>query len=259
MKPLHLTIRILALICLLLLLPLNSLAESSFTFWIDDEAGLLTDTQTEQLRSDFAELTAYMNAALVTTEQTEQTTSRFAERYAESRYGNLPAVLFFIDMGQREIYVYSNGSALKTITRADGRAITDNIYTLASRKDYYGCADAAFRQVLALLQGEKLARPVKHITNALIALLAAVLINYAFLAISRASKRSSVIKGDVSVSVDRNQKKNFFRGAALAGVLVGAMLSQRKIYHESSSGGHSGGGGSHGGGGHVGGGGGHRF
>ncbi len=248
----------LILVFLTLTLPCSSFGEG--TFLIDDQAGLLTVKQTAQLQEDYAGILTYMDAAFVTTLQEGRTTARYADAYAEAQFGNDPAVLFIIDMHNREIYVYANGSAQRSISRADARAISDNIYTYASRADYYGCADAAFAQIYATLKGEELARPVKHITNALIALLAAILINYCVLLMSRARKRESVIKGDVSVSASRS--KDFFRGAAIAGVVAGALLAKRKIYHESSSsggGGFSGGGGGGGGGGHSGGGGGHRF
>jgi uncharacterized protein len=185
-------------------------------------------------------------------------TSQAAEQYAIQHYGNDAAVVFMIDMYNRQIYVYSNGDALKTISKADARAITDNIYKEASKGDYYGCICKAMDQILGKCQGQKLARPVKHITNAMIAILVGILINYLIVVSSRRARYERRTKGSVSVNASR--RAPILPGIGLAGAIL---LSSMKVYHDSgsSSGGGIGGGGGFGGGGggHIGGGGGHSF
>lgn len=217
---------------------------------VEDDADILTPDEEARLIRDYSAITEYMGAAFVTTDAASAGTSAFAEDYAISHYGNSPAVIFVIDMYDRELYIYSNGTALKTITRADARAITDNVYKSASRGDYYECADGAFRQIYAKCTGQKLARPVKHITNALIAVLVGILINYLITAYSRIPKAERRTKGEIKASV--SSKMAHMPGIALGAAIV---LSSAKHYKSSSSG--SGGGG--GGGGHSGGGGGHGF
>ena len=216
---------------------------------VDDQAGLLTDEEETRLISDYSAITEYMDAAFVTTDNSPGTTARFAESYAISRYGNAPAVIFVIDMDDRDLYVYANGSALKTITSADARAITDNIYKLASQGRYYECADRAFSQILAKCMGERLARPVKHVTNALIAILAGILINYFLTVYSRLPVVEKRTTGKVNVSATTRMAR--MPGISLALPIV---LSSVKHYKSSGSGGSGGGGG-----GHSGGGGGHGF
>ncbi len=244
--------RIAMLLTLLLLAAaLSTSALAADTIVIDDGAKLLTVTEEAALKAQYAEITQYMDAAIVTTDSVSGSTESFAERYAINHYGNDPAVIFVIDMDNRQIYVYSNGSALRTISRADARAITDNIYKDASRGDYYACADGAFRQILAKCQGERLARPVKHITNAMIAVLFGVLINYFLTVSSRRPKKERRTNGAVAVNVSRQMA--VLPGIALA---VPVVLSSVRHYKEKSS---SSGGGGGGGGGHSGGGGGHSF
>ena len=89
------------------------------------------------------------------------------------------------------ITLYGNGPAEKTISDADCRAITDNVYSYASRGDYFSCADKALEQVLSLCRGERITRPVKHITNALIAVIFAVLVNYLAAVFSRRPRKDS--------------------------------------------------------------------
>ena len=230
------------------LLPVSVLAADRLV--IEDNAQLLTEAEKARLISQYSEITQYMEAAFVTTNYSRGSTASFAENYAIEHYGNDPAVIFLIDMDDREIYVYANGSALKTISKADARAITDNIYRDATRGNYYACADGAFRQILARCQGERLARPVKHITNALIALLLAVLLNYYLTVHSRKPRKERRTQGTVTASV--SQRPSVIPGLTLA---MPVLLSSVKRYKDSDSGSDGGGGG----GGHSGGGGGHGF
>ena len=217
--------------------------------FVEDNADILTPDEEARLIRDYSAITEYMGAAFVTTDAASAGTSAFAEDYAISHYGNSPAVIFVIDMYDRELYIYSNGTALKTITRADARAITDNVYKSASRGDYYECADRTFSQILGKCRGERLARPVKHITNALIAVLCGILLNYYLTVYSRIPDPEPRTKGDVNVSVTRQMAS--MPGISLALPIV---LSSVKHYKNRSSGGSGGGGG-----GHSGGGGGHGF
>ena len=220
---------------------------------IEDDAELFSAGEEAKLIGAYSVITEYMDAAVVTTDRNSGSTSSFAENYAIRNYGNDPAVIFVIDMDNREIYLYANGPALKTISKADSRAITDNIYRDASRGDYYACASGALEQVLGKLQGQRLARPVKHITNALIAVLFGVLINYFFAVFSRRPRAEKRTQGVVTARAQTG--KTLMPGLALfAPVVIGSV----RHYKSSGSGG-SGGGGGGGGGGHSGGGGGHSF
>ncbi len=216
-----------------------------------DGADLLSDAEEEKIVENYSVITEYMGVAFISTDYSPGSTAAYAEECAIRYYGNSPAALFVIDMDDREIYVYANGSAQKTISNADARAITDNIYKSASRGDYYDCADQAFKQIYAKCSGERLARPVKHVTNALIAVLAGILLNYFITVYSRRPKAERRTQGNVKASVSRQMAD--MPGISLALPII---LSSVKHYKSSGSGGGGGGGG---GGGHSGGGGGHSF
>ena len=224
-------------------------AQAPGTLLVVDDARLLSEEEEARLIADYSVITEYMGAAFISTYSSPGTTAYFAEQCAIKYFRDDPAVLFLIDMDDREIYVYANGKAQDTISRADARAITDNIYKSASRGDYYECADGAFRQIYAKCTGHELARPVKHITNALIAVLLGVLINYFITVFSRTPKAERRTKGQIKASVSSQM-------AHLPGISLGAsvFLSSVKHYKSSGSGGSGGGGG-----GHSGGGGGHGF
>lgn len=251
----RLTIWVVFLICFVSAGAVAFAEEGQLT--VSDYAGLFTETQTQALIEDYSAITEYMDAEVLTVDTYLGETSSVAEQYAIQAYGNDPAVIFMIDMYNRQIYVYANGDALKTISRADSRAITDNIYKYASQGDYYGCAAGALEQILGKCQGQRLSRPVKHITNAMIAILLGILINYLVVVQSRKARRERRTAGSVSV----NSRPAVLPAIGLAAPLI---ISSMRIYHNNDSGGSGGFGGggggfSGGGGGHSGGGGGHSF
>ena len=247
-----------------LLFPLGVYAESQNTIlWenpdtgyciiLEDDAQLLGSREQEELAAAMRTVTAYGNAAFKSISANAYSAASFADDYYHGLFGTESGTLFLIDMDNRELYLFSDGAIYRTIGKSYADTITDNVYRYASNGDYYLCASSAFEQIGAVLAGEKIAQPMKYISNALLAFILAALLNY-FLArsLSRSSKPGTgEILGSISTRFDfRNPRK--------------ILTSQTKVYDPPSSsssggsgGGHSGGGG---GGGHSsGGGGGHRF
>lgn len=215
---------------------------------LEDDAGLLSEEELAQLSEEMQGITAYGNAAFKTLSYNYQSTSRFAEDYYHELFGQQSGTLFLIDMGNREIYIFSDGSVYRTITSSYADTITDNVYRYASGQNYYLCASRAFEQMSTLLAGRKIAQPMKYISNALLALILASLINYFVIrALSRGQKpaASEILKASSTGFAFHNPQKH--------------LASQKKVYSPPSSGGGSGGHSGGGGGGHSGGGGGHRF
>ena len=138
----------------------------------------------------------------------------------------------------------------------------------ASAGDYYQCAASAFDQAATLLKGGHIARPMKYINNALLALILAVLINYLALCLQsmkRSSGRESMVAGSVNapkvsgVHWNTLQSVSAFSFVALCTVLARFMI--RAMLEAGFSGGGGGGSSSSGGssGGPSGSGGSHRF
>lgn len=248
------------LLLLFLLVPIfsyNVRAEGNYQVVIEDEEDLLTDKQEKDLAQKMQAITSYGNAAFVTVSQHSQTDVYAKKKYREL-FGTDSGILFLIDMGQRNIWIFSDGAVYRVVNKAYANTITDNVYRKASAADYYGCAADVFDQALILLKGGKIAQPMKYISNALIASVSALLLNFVFLTVHRK-------KEDAEVSVTGPAMTS----NAAVRVLSKKMLKRKVSRHyESSSsggggGGYSGGGGGGysggGGGGSSGGGGGHSF
>ena len=225
--------------------------ETGYRVLLEDDAGLLTEEEIRLLALEMQDITAYGNVAFKSISYNIHSASSFARDYYHQQFSSESGTLFLIDMDNREIYIFSDGSVYRTITSAYASTITDNVYRYASSADYYSCASQAFEQIRILLSGRRIAQPMKYISNALLALILASLINYFVVRIMSRSKEPSTgeILGAASTRFSFTDPKRY-------------LTRQTKIYHPPSSGGgsHGGGGGGHSGGGHSsGGGGGHRF
>lgn len=225
---------------------------SGYALIIDDEADFLTDSEEDSLKDLMLSVSDYCNVACVTTtSHSKYSTEDFAADYLENAFGSHPnGTIFVIDRCLNEIFLYSDGQAHKTITNSRATSITDNTYIYATDaydRDYYTCAYKTFEQILALMEGRRIAEPMKYICSALIALILALMLNYFIvMSLSRSRKPNAqkVIQGTFSKVKVNHPSAAFVR--------------QTRVYSppsSSSGGSHSGGGG----GGHSGGGGGHSI
>ena len=235
--------------------PLSSTAaaDSGYRTVIEDNEDLLSAQEESVLLADMQEFAQYGNAAVVTVSQYSSTERYAKEKYAEL-FGTENGLLFVIDMGERMIWLHSQGSVYRTINKSYANTITDNVYLYATDGDYLSCCREVFRQATTLMEGGRIAQPMKYISNALIALVAALLINFMILSTNRDH-----------VAEDADAAVAAMTTATGINVLYRRMTKQKVSEHYESSGGGGGssggggGGGFSGGGGSSGGGGGHRF
>ena len=242
---------------------------------INDQEDLLTEDEESRLLEQMKDLTRYGNAVFVSCSQTEYSdTADYAKNWYFEYFGNESGTALMIDMGQRMIALYSAGANYKVVGREEGYVITDNIYTYASKGDYYGCAKSAFEQVQTLLVGGEIARPMKYINNALLALILSVLINYGIISAQAAKRRAgrAMVSGDENYEPKVKPRRwttiNTVKALSFTGIctVILRLIIESALEGGGGGGSSSGGGGSsHGGGGfsgggHASGGGGsHRF
>ena len=227
---------------------------TGFAAVIDDSAGLLASDELTQVSAAMVPVTEFASTAFVTVPETGSSSSVLtkARSWGDSVFGAAsPYTVFMIDMSTRRLGIYSSRSVYSLLNTGRANTITDNVYKYASNGDYYTCAYTAFGQINTLLEGRKIAQPMKYISNAFLAIIVALLLNYFLVrSFSRAKKPSKdELLGKVFTQCNiANPSIRFIR--------------QSRVYSppSSSSGGSSGGGGgSSGGGGGGGGGGGHSF
>lgn len=166
--------------------------DTKYQIIIEDKADLLSEMEEEQLAEEMWEITVYGNAAFVTIGQNPYSSAEeFIENFYQECFQASSGTVFLIDMDYRKIWIHSNGRIYQTITKSYANIITDNVYSYASEQEYYQCASVAFRQITTLLQGEKIAQPMKYICNALLAVVMAFLINYFIVMMYSKSRKPS--------------------------------------------------------------------
>ena len=228
-------------------------ADSGYQIIINDEEDLLSNEEEALLREKMSEITDYGNAAFVSVSQYEDT-STYAKNLYRSYFGTDSGMLFVIDMGRRNTWIFCDGAIYRTIDKAYANTITDNIYLYARNGEYFSCAYNAFDQASVLLEGGRIAQPMKYISNILIACVLALLLNFFLLTARRNNDEDIVYTAVPALSL--------IVGADIVSKKLVSTEKRRYVESSDSGGGYSGGGGggfSGGGGGSSGGGGGHSF
>lgn len=234
---------------------------------VEDTADLFSEEEEADLIDVMKGITAYGNAAFKSVSSNRNSTEEYARAYYRENFGTDSGTLFLIDMDNRMLWIHSDGAVYKVITKKNAEIITDNVYREASKENYFTCASEAFAQMNELLQGNDIPKPMKYISNALWAMVLAMLINFGlvcYLTNTKGSKKEQILEGGhrrfdyttpdtvfVKETKEYHAPSNYYNDPSYGGGGSGGF---------SGGGFHGGGGGGfRGGGGRSGGGGGHRF
>ncbi len=241
-------------------------SDSGFDVVINDEAGIISDDEELALSNDMYPLSYYGNVVFLSTNRKGNGQHQIAHDYYYDLFNTESGTLLLIDMYERIVYIYSDGANLKTVTNSKAELITDNIYSYLGKAKYYEGSANAFSQVYTLLEGGKIAEPMRYISNIFVSTIIGFSITfiYAFKKsrISSATKAEVLEKTKIKFIINKiNPKKNGERKVRCYDVSTGGSYGGH-----SSGGGHSAGHSASHSAGHSshsshssGGGGGHRF
>lgn len=155
----------------------ESMAYKQYKVIIIDEADLLTDDEEKKLAGEMKELAFYGNMVFVTRKLKTKQYEKAAEDTYYKLCGNEPGALFQIDMANRKLTL-STSTGLDKVLRSERDSIVDNIYMLATNRRYYECASECFREIRAVLNDQAIAHDMKYITNGILAIILALLLNF---------------------------------------------------------------------------------
>ena len=224
--------------------------ENGYAVIILDQAELLSQDEEDSLAEYMKKITPYATAILVTTDESHSSTiMQHAKQTLEKICGSMgldgyTAVIFMIDMYSRQLIIYSGETLYKVITTSLADSIVDNTYSYASRGDYGRCAREVFVQLYKVLNGQKIAQPMRYITTALLSIFAGLAISLIMIRVKTKKQRVSAGKrAETLAQLDFSADINT------------ALIDSKRIKHVEVEV-HSGGPGGHGGGFFGGGGGG---
>ena len=246
------------LLLALWLFPVQQLSAAAENLpYIQDDADLLTDAEEQALYADMLPVCEYGVPMFWTTNEAG-TYNSMARNFYHSRLRNGESgTLFVINMNARQLTIFSDGAIYRTVTNSEAETITDNVFRMAGRGNYYECASSVFRQIHSLLRGEEIARPMKLVSNVLLSAALSLLCVYLYLS-HRYENHPKTGAAKAAVPVTAAAAAAF---AARTSNASARMTKQHKTSISSGSGGGGGHGGgfSGGGGGSSGGGGSHGF
>lgn len=157
-----------------------------------DDAALFTEEEEVTIMAEMLDFLEFGNAMVATTgENPFSGVQALAIDYYDRYFGTEQGAIFIIDMADREIFWYTEGDLYKSLSIKSAMAITDNVYTYAVDGDYAGCCEEAFSQAVTILHGGIVMNKMKYAGNALLALILAVLLNYAY------ARKTSFIRPEV--------------------------------------------------------------
>lgn len=234
---------------------------TGYGVYIADHAGYLSESQEKSLIEDMKPVTEYGTAIFWSEKEQIGELSRYAELTFLTMIGPFRSgVIFATDYD--EIYLYSGGEMYDVLGKSYAYTITDNVYQTAIDGDWYGCVSAAFEMITDVLEGRRIAQPMKYICNFLLALMAALLLNYWIMnrvsGLKKVTGLDLIAESTALIETSNKQVNLTERNSVYIGDSGGG--SSGGGYHGGGyHGGGRSGGGFHGGGGHHGGGGGHRI
>lgn len=168
----------------------NSIVDN--TIIIEDDANLLTDIEKQELRSYMAALSEYGYVMLKTTDIANDSSSlRYIKNYYYSKLGNKSGVAFYIDMDNRQLCACATGGLDRIITNSKCDTIMDNVYTYATRGEYFECAKETFTEMNRLLSGGRIAESMKYYCNAILSIMISLFASYGFFMLIAKNKKAS--------------------------------------------------------------------
>ena len=121
-----------------------------------DNANLLTDSEEQRLFDEIRDMLQHGNIIFYTETDVSGSTGEYIKYWYNSQYGNNSGTVFFIDMLNRQIYIFSNGRNYSVISKSVADNITDKTWTYARNGEYYECASKTFDQIRTVLDGGRI-------------------------------------------------------------------------------------------------------
>ena len=149
---------------------------TGFRVIIEDDIDLLTSAEERKLLDDMIPLTEYGNVAFWSTRENASNELVQAEAKRRALFDLESASIFVINMNLRKVSIQSYGTLYDVITSSRASTITNNVRNDLTRGEYYKASSTAFSQMNSLMRGNRIAQPMKLISNICISLMIGLLL-----------------------------------------------------------------------------------
>lgn len=150
---------------------------SKYKIVYDDGAGIIKSGK-EDIIAAMEKLSFCGNVGFITTDDiTKSGTDFFKEEYFR-QFGSESGAIFYIDMYDRNLYIWTDGQLGDKLTIGACNTITDNVYRDASAGNYTQATLKAFDLMYRKAQSMTIPQPMKYTCNAIVALFASLFIVY---------------------------------------------------------------------------------
>ena len=171
-------------------------ADTGYRVVIEDDIDLLTEAEERQLLSDMQPLTAYGSVAFWSTREYASDEIEQARLKRRALFDLESGSILVINMEIRRVTIQSYGAMYEVLTPARANSITNNVRNYLTRGEYYTASQKAYSQMNSLLRGNRIAQPMKHLSNACIALMVGLI-----LMIGRVFRQSSTFRKEDEAQV----------------------------------------------------------
>ena len=154
--------------------------DTGFRAVIMDEIDLLTEQEERRLLADMQPLTAYGSVAFWSTDESASNEIEQARLKRRDMFGLESGSIFVINMKLRKVTIQSYGKMYDVLSVSRANSITNYVRGYLTRAEYYAGAQAAFLQMNSLMRGDRIAQPMKHLSNACIALMVGLMVMLGF-------------------------------------------------------------------------------
>ena len=141
-----------------------------------DEIDLLTASEERQLLDDMMPLTEYGSVAFWSTREDASDELEQARLKRRELFELSSGSIFVINMNLRKVTIQSYGAMYDVITSSRANSITNNVRNYLTRGEYYAASRMAFSQMNSLMHGNRIAQPMKILSNACIALMVGLML-----------------------------------------------------------------------------------
>ena len=171
-------------------------ADTGYRVVIEDDIDLLTEAEERALLGDMQPLTAYGNVAFWSTREYASDEVEQARLKRRALFDQESGSILVINMEIRRVSIQSYGAMYEVLTPARANSITNNVRNYLTRGEYYIASQKAYSQMNSLLRGNRIAQPMKHLSNACIALMVGLI-----LMIGRVFRQSSTFRREDEAQV----------------------------------------------------------